>query len=348
MVLDWDLLRRLCETPGIAAHEADVRAVALAALQPLVDDVRVDALGNAICLKRGVGGPRIMLAAHLDEIGFIVRHISDEGFLSLQSVGGFDPRVLVAQRVRVHTSSNAALSGVLMPGVKPAHLMTSEDSNRALRLEQFFVDLCLPKERVHELVELGDMVTLDRGLEEIGDGFISKAMDDRVGVFVMIEALRAVRGHQVDIVAVATTQEEVGLRGAIVSAFGVEPDIGVALDVTLAVDIPGQDAKESVSKLGAGAAIKIMDSSTLSDPRLVRRLREIARREGVAHQLEILPRGGTDAGGIQRSRAGVPSMTISIPTRYVHTVNEMVKRSDVESCVSLLARFLEEAHTTLG
>lgn len=347
MAVEWDLLKKLCETPGIASRENQVRSVALDALRPLVQEIRIDQLGNAICVKPGKSPMKVMVAGHLDEIGFMVRHIDDDGFLFLQPVGGFDPRVLVAQRVLVHPSNGPMLRGVLMPAIKPAHLLSTESTHQ-MRIDEFFVDLCLSKDRVRELVDVGDMVTLDRSFESIGDGFISKAMDDRVGVFVMIEALRALRSHEVTIIAVATTQEEVGLRGARVSAFNVEPALGVALDVTLALDIPGQDKKESISRLGAGAAIKIMDSSLISDPRLVERFRSIARYNQIPYQIEILPRGGTDAGGIQLSRAGVPSITLSIPTRYVHTVNEMVYRSDVEACISLLAAFLEEAHEALN
>lgn len=345
MDIDYGLLKRLCEAPGVAARERRVRAVALEALRPLVDEVRVDALGNTVGLRRGDGRRRVMLAAHLDEIGFLVRHVDKEGFLALQSVGGFDPRALFAQRVLVHSAEGGPLRGVLMPSAKPPHLMDRGEPPKPPRVEEFFVDLGLPAGRVQELVELGDMVTLDRTVERAGDAYIGKAMDDRVGVFVMIEALRALRSHQVDVLAVATVQEEVGLRGAITAAYGLEPHLGIALDVTLAMDIPGQREAEAVTRLGQGVAIKIMDSSSLSDPRLVRRFRDLARREGIPHQLELLPRGGTDAGGIQRSRAGVPAITLSVPTRYVHTVNEMVSATDVEAAIALLARFLEEAHT---
>jgi endoglucanase len=190
------------------------------------------------------------------------------------------------------------------------------------------------------------MVTLDRTTERVGAGdVIGKAMDDRVGVFVMLEALRALRSNDVDIYAVATVQEEVGLRGAITSAYEIAPDIGIALDVTLAVDIPGTAEPNVIARLGQGAAIKLMDGSLICDPRLVAQFRAIAERESIPHQMEILPRGGTDAGGIQRSRGGVPSITLSIPARYVHTVNEMVRESDVTACVDLLARYLEVAHT---
>jgi endoglucanase len=214
------------------------------------------------------------------------------------------------------------------------------------KLDEFFVDVGLSAADAAEVVEIGDMVTMDRTVERIGKGqIIGKSMDDRVGVFVMIEALRALRSNEVDVYAVATVQEEVGLRGATTSAYEIAPDVGIALDITLAVETPGSQEADAVSRLGQGAAIKVMDSSLICDPRLVEQFREIARKEDIPYQLEILPRGGTDAGGIQRSRGGVPSITLSIPARYVHTVNEMVAETDVQACVDLLARYLEVAHT---
>jgi putative aminopeptidase FrvX len=233
----------------------------------------------------------------------------------------------------------------LMPSVKPAHLKQGE--NKPLTLDDYFIDLGLSAETVAASVEMGDMVTLDRQTVRIGDCVTSKALDDRLGLYVMIEAVRAVRDTQATILAVATVQEEVGLRGAQTAAEGLHPDLGVALDVTLALDIPGSDMLEHnrVSALGGGAAIKLTDGSSISDHRMVSQFRAIARRESIPHQLEILPRGGTDAGAIQLSGSGVPSITLSVPTRYVHTVNETAHVNDIQAAVDLLARYLEEAHT---
>jgi putative aminopeptidase FrvX len=348
MAINYDLLKRLSETPGVPSREERIRAVVVEALRPLVDEVRVDPLGNAVCLKRGTGSsPRrkVMVAAHMDEIGFLVRHVDEKGFLRLQPVGGFDPKTLVAQRVQVHTEGGM-LRGVLMPaGGKPPHLMTPGQEPKPPKIEEFFVDVGLTREQAAEQVQVGDMVTLDRTLERAGNNIIGKGMDDRAGVFVMIEAVRALRSHQVDVIAVATVQEEVGLRGATTAAFGIEPDVGIALDVTLAVDIPGTEEHDVVSRLGQGVGIKVMDSLSISDPRLVRHFRDLARREGIPFQMEVLPRGGTDAGAMQRARAGIPVITLSVPARYVHTVNEMVSESDLEAAITLLARYLEEAHT---
>ena len=343
--MNFELLKKLCETPSIPSREEQMRAVVVEQMHALTDDISIDAMGNVIGLKRGNGGPRVMIAAHIDEIGFIVKHIDEKGFIRIHPIGGWDPRTMVAQRVYVHGFTGETLLGALMPASKPIHLMTADDHKKAPKIANFFVDVGLPGDKVKELVEIGDMVTMARTTERLGDLVMSKAMDNRISVFVMLEALRAIKDHECDILAVATVQEEIGLRGAVTAAFSLEPDIGVALDVTLAMDYPGSTESDKISSLGDGVAIKIVDSSMISHPKLVRHLRDIAKTHDIAHQLEILPFGGTDGGGIQRSRHGVPSVTLSIPTRYVHTVNETAAVSDIEATISLLTRFLEEAHT---
>ena len=346
--LNFDLLKRICETPGISGREERMRRLVAAELRPLVDELNTDVMGNLIGIKKGkADGPRVMIAAHMDEIGFLVKYIDDKGFLRLQPIGGWDPRVMVAQRVLVHGFSGESLRGVLMPSAKPIHLLTPEEAAKPPKLEEFCVDLGLSVDRVKQNVEIGDMVTMDRTMERVGDMVVSKAMDNRVSVFVMIEALRKLQSTRLDanIVAVATVQEEVGLRGATTAGFLVEPDVAIAVDITLANDFPGPLDYEQIVRLGGGAGIKVMDTSLLCHPRLVRHFRDVAEAYGIPYQLEILPRGGTDAGGIQRTRGGVPSFTLSIPTRYVHTVNEMAHCADIQACIDLLAAYLQDAHT---
>ncbi|HEU5432246.1 MAG TPA: M42 family metallopeptidase [Thermomicrobiales bacterium] len=339
--LDLDLLQRLCETPGIASREDQIRQVVVAAMRPIVDDLRADALGNVVGTRHG-DRPRVMIAAHMDEIGFLVKHVDDKGFLRLQPVGGFDERVLIAQRVLVHGHDGQVYRGALQPAAKPIHLLDRSEI-RAPKLEELFVDVGMPAEQVKAAIEVGDMVTLERGLETAGDCVMSKALDDRVGLFVMLEALRAAGKTTAEIAAVATVQEEVGLRGARTAAFTVQPDIAIALDVTLAVDTPGAPPESGVTRLREGVAIKVMDSSHLSHPKLVRHLRDVAEANDIPYQLEILPRGGTDAGAMQLADIGAAAVTLSIPTRYVHTVNEMAARADIAGGIALLARFLEAA-----
>jgi len=344
MPINFDLLKKLCETPGVSGREDKVRDLVIEELRPLTDEISVDTLGNVIAVKKGTGGPRVMLAAHLDEIGFLVKYVDDKGFLRVQPVGGWDPRTMVAQRVHVHGFGGQMLLGALMPAAKPIHLLTAEEMAKPLKIEEFFIDLGLPVDEVKAQVEMGDMVTMARTTERVGGSVVSKSLDDRLSVFVMIEALRTVGPHTAEIIAVATTQEEVGLRGATTAAYALQPDIGIALDVTLANDFPGVDGPDQVTRLGEGAALKIMDGSTLSHPKLLRHFRNLAEKHGIKHQLEILSRGGTDAGAIQRSRAGVATFTLSLPTRYIHTVNEMASIADIEATTALLARYLEDAH----
>ncbi|HET7037468.1 MAG TPA: M42 family metallopeptidase [Thermomicrobiaceae bacterium] len=345
MPVDEALFKRLAETPGVPGREEQVRRLVREELTPLVDEVRVDALGNVIGTKRGRADVRVMIAAHMDEIGFLVRYIDERGFLRLQPLGGgMGPLQMNAQRVLVHSDSGASLRGALQLGRTQGPPQPGETPSLP-RQDEFFVDLGLPAEAVREAVRVGDFVTMDRGFERAGDCYLSKAIDDRVGLLVMLEALRALRGHEATIYAVATVQEEVGLRGAGVSGYALEPTVMIAVDDSPARDYPGNPPESSITRLGGGAAIKIMDGSLICNPRLVRHFRDIAEREEIPHQLEILPFGGTDAGAVQRQRGGVAAITLSIPCRYTHTVNEMASVSDVQACVDLLARYLEEAHT---
>lgn len=340
MPVNLELLRSLTQTPGIAGQEDAIRSLVWREMKTLVTELQVDVLGNVIGHKGDADAPSIAIAAHIDEIGFIVRHIDDKGFIRIQRVGGFDPRVLVAQRVTVHCNSGEQLRGVLQPAAKPVHLQGGA-SQSDLKLEDFFVDLGMEVEGVKDLVQIGDMITLERDLQQVGDTVVSKALDDRLGVYVMLEAVRKAKAANVHIIPIATVQEEVGLRGAQTAAYGVEADVAIALDVTIAGDVPGGSPDAAVTTLGGGAAIKLYDGSQIANRKVVQHLKELAKEFGIPHQLEVLPAGGTDAGAFQRVRSGMATCTISIPTRYVHTVNEMASLSDIQACVDLLAAFID-------
>ncbi len=335
-----ELLKELCETPGIPGREEKLRAIVRRELEGVVDEMRVDTLGNLICVKRAAGRKKLMIAAHMDEIGFMVSYVDDKGFIRLVPLGGHDPRNMMAQRVTVQGKQD--LVGLLYPGQKPTHLLTDEERKQQPKVSDFFVDVGLPGERVKELVPVGSPVTLLRDFVEVGDSVSCKAMDNRLAVYIMTKAMQQAKRFAFETVAVATSQEEIGLRGAEVSAFGVEPDVGVALDVTLAVDLPGVPDHERVTQLGGGTAIKLMDSSHIAHPGLVEAFKTLAEKRGIPYQWEVLPRGGTDAGTMQRIRAGVPVITLSTPTRYVHTSMEMVSKADIEASVNLMQAFVEE------
>ena len=342
-----ELLRKLCETPGISGYEERIQKVIKEELEKVTDEVKIDKLGNIIGIKKTIKvtgnslPKKVMLAAHMDEIGFMISFIDKDGFLRFAPVGGFDPRTLIAQRVVVHGVKD--IGGVI--GSKPIHILEEEEKKKATKIKDLFIDVGLKKDEVSKIVKPGDFVTLDRDFKELNNKIITaKAFDDRVGVYVMIEALKRIKDCYVDIYAVATVQEEVGVRGATVSSFSVEPDVGIALDVTIASDLPGTKEEEMVTILGGGTAISLMDSHTISNKKLVDFLRKIAEENKIKYQTDILLGGGTDAGAIQRSKSGVPVCTISIPTRYVHSVVEMCHKEDIENSIKLICKFLENAH----
>jgi endoglucanase len=340
--MNLELLRELVEGHGVPGQEDQIRAIVARELRGICD-LSTDAMGNLIAVKKGTGsGKKLMLAAHMDEIGFIVKFVDKDGFIRLQPLGGFDPRQLNSQRVIVH-AADGALNGVLMYGTKPKHLLTDAEASAGQNLDTFFVD-CGLGEATKEKVKIGDMVTMSRHMISLGENLSCKAMDDRVCVFIMIEALKAAKSHDWDVYAVATVQEVMGLRGASAAGSGLLPDVVVALDITLANDIPGVPEQDHITKLGGGAAIKIMDGSLICHPKVVEHFRQLAIKHDIPYQMEVLPRGGTDAGGIQRLNGGVPAFTLSTPTRYVHTVNETVAKSDVQACIDVLARYIENVH----
>ena len=236
---------------------------------------------------------------------------------------------------------SGSLPGVLTPGGRPIHISSAEDRSKVPELRAFFVDLGLDAEAVRQQVRIGDMVTLDQQARRMGQLVVGKALDDRASVFMQLEVLRQLKGPpRHDLYAVFSTQEEVGLRGAVTAAYSVQPTLGIGLDVTLAVDTPGVEADEAVTRLGEGIGIKVYDSSMISTRWLVDEFADLAEREGVAYQLEVLSLGGTDGAAIQGSRSGVPTLTLSLPLRYIHSVTEAVHVRDLEAGVALLLAYL--------
>ncbi len=337
-----ELLKRLSEAAGIPGHEGEIRRIISAALTGVVDEIEVDQLGNLIAHKHGTG-PVVMIAAHMDEIGFIVSNIDkDTGFLRIHPLGGFDVKTLIAQRAVVHAKDGDLIGAI---GSKPIHIMTAEERKKLPELKDLFVDLGLPAATVKQRVSIGDPVTLRQDFIELEQVVSGKALDDRAGVYIGIEAIKQAKNMSCDLYFVGTTQEEVGLRGARVAGFSVHPQIGIALDTTLAVDMPGVPESQRITSLGKGVAIKLTDSASISHPGLVNAMKRIATERGIPYQLEILPRGGTDAGAVQMAQEGVAVITLSLPSRYVHSVVETAHRDDLKAAIDLLAAFIEEAGT---
>jgi len=336
-----DLLKELTEAFAPPGSEEEIRAICRRELEPLVDTIDVDAMGNLIARKAGsLAGERrrLMLAGHMDEIGFLVRFVDERGFLRLNPAGGFDPKTLIAKRVIVKGKAGKRIGLI---GTKPIHIMKDEEKKKMPLLEDLFVDLGLPAAQVAEEIEIGAPVTLWQRFERWGTVATCKALDNRVSMWTIIRALQRARSTAHDVVAVMTAQEEIGIRGSTVAAFGVDPDLGIAVDITLACDVPDVEPRDHITRLGGGTAIKVMDSASISHPGLVRRLRALADEHEIPYQLEVLPRGGTDARGIQMAREGKPAATLSVPTRYVHSVVEMLDVRDLEATADLLARYLE-------
>lgn len=324
------LLKQLTETFGPSGYEENVRELVRAEVKPLADEIKVDALGNLIVRKKPTRESKdvkkIMIAAHMDEIGIMVSHVDDNGFVRFSPIGGIFRRYASGARVRF-------LDGV--QGVLGFDGLTS--LNEVPTLDKVYIDVGATSKKDCP-VRVGDVAAFDRRFTEMGNRLVAKSMDDRAGVLVAIEALRSLRSTLHDIYFVFTTQEEVGVRGAAASAFGIDPDIGIALDVTPTGDTPNSLKMEMA--LGKGPCIKIKDVGAISDPRIVKWMIHTAEKHKVPYQREVLLVGGTDARAIQITRAGIPIGCISIPVRYVHSTSEMVDYSDIQNSVKLLTALL--------
>jgi len=330
------LIQKLVETFSPSGFESPIRQIVRTEIEQIADEIQVDALGNLIARigPRGEGqhsqGTRqkIMLAAHMDEIGVIVTHIDDNGFARFTTLGGVQPRNLSGGRVRFLNGA----AGVI--GIERLEKVTELPT-----IQQMFIDLG-GSERKSCPVQVGDVAAFERPFAELGSRLIAKSMDDRIGVAVLIEAMRQLKHTPHDLYFVFSVQEEVGLRGATTAAFGIDPDLGLAVDVTGTGDTP-KSIKMEVG-LGKGPAIKVRDEGMLSDPRVVDWMVKTAEKAKIPYQLEILERGTTDARMIQISRAGVPSGCLSIPCRYIHSPSEMVDYQDVLHAVQLLVQLLSQ------
>lgn len=336
----------LCD--GISGQEDAVRAQMAGYLQGL-GEIRRDGIGNLCCVRTGgAERPRVMLAAHMDEIGFVVRDITDEGFLRFQTVGGWWEQVMLAQRVSVHTRLGR-LDGVV--GSKPPHVLPAEDRRKIVEKKDMFIDIGAgSRAQASEWgVRIGDMVAPVCPFVPMRNPelLMGKALDDRAGCAVMVEVLRRLAeagapAHPNTVLAAATVQEEVGLRGADVAGRTFEPDVAFALDVGIAGDTPGMQRDEAAAKLGGGPLVLAFDAALLPNPRLRDFVADVAAGEGIPIQWEMMAGGATDAGRIQYAGSGVPSLAVGFPTRYIHSAAAVVHRADLEATVRLMVAVIRK------
>jgi len=333
-----DLLADLVRAPGVSGFEDDVRDVIVGELNPYADNLRVDKLGNVIAGKGGgKNGLNVMLAAHMDEIGFIVKFVQKNGFIKFAPSGSWSPQVVPGQRVMVHTKSNGNVPGVI--GTKPPHVTSEEDKKKPIDIGQLFIDVGAEGLGV----EIGDPITIDRELKLLADGktFTGKALDDRVGCAVMIDVFREIsKETDLRVYAVATTQEEIGLRGAAVSAYDLNPDLAIVLDVTCALDLPGVEEGEHESKLGGGPSIAISEASPqyayVAHPKVRQLLIDTAKDLSIPYQLDVSQSGLSDAATVSIARGGVPIGMVYVPCRYLHSPVELANLEDAKNTSKLI------------
>lgn len=332
-----NVLEMLSNARGVAGREEEVRDLMKKLLNPSVDEIKEDKLGNIIGIKKGKkGSPSVMLAAHMDEIGLMVKNITKQGFIQFTKIGGIDDRILIAQRVIVHTD-RGLLKGVI--GSKPPHILKEEEKKRVIEVDSLFIDIgATSREDAQKSgVCVGDPVSFDIKFARVeNDMVLGKAFDDRAGCAVLCEVMRKISSVDCNIYAVGTIQEEVGLRGATIAAFQLYPDVGIAIDVTVAGDVPGVKEVEAPIKIRRGPSLTVADRGLITHLKVLRLLINAARESGVPYQLESGLHGTTDAARIALTRGGVPSGVISIPTRYIHSPASILSLSDMENTIKLL------------
>jgi putative aminopeptidase FrvX len=336
-------LEKLSNANGVTGRENQIRDILTQLLKPHADEVTLDKLENVIAIKKGKQNtPKIMLAAHMDEVGLMVKTITKDGFLQFTKMGGIDDRILPAQKVTV-LSKKGNCQGVI--GSKPPHIQKEEERKKIINYDDLFIDIGAEnkEDAVNMGVAIGDPVAFDIKYQNLGkDTVIGKAFDNRAGCITMVETLKLLKTTDCTVCAVGTVQEEVGLRGAAAAAFGVDPDLALALDVTIAGDVPGVREFDTSVKMGKGPALTISDSGLITHPKILRWLIDTAEQEKIPFQLESGLLGSTDAARISITRQGIPSGAVSIPTRYIHSPVGMLNLRDIENSAKLTAAAIQK------
>ena len=348
-MINLNLLEELCQEPGIPGNEHRVRDLIEEHVHGLTDETFIDDMGNLHCIVHGrhLDSQVCMLACHMDEIGFIVNYIDDEGFVYVQPLGGFDPRNLFSRRVTVShydTKNDESLDypGVMNPAGLPIHLSKPEDRKNIPAADEFVIDLGF---NANEAISVGDMVTMREPFEVMGDKIVSKALDNRIACYLGIRVLQDLKlfgDPKYDVHVVFTVQEEVGLRGAKTAAHIVQPDLAIGVDVTLSCDTPGVPKNKHVTTQGKGCAIGVRDASFISDRDMREDLIDLCNINDIGYQEVVSSGGGMDGAAMQQAGIGCKAIAVSVGTRYIHTVTEMVDMKDLQAAEDLLTAYLSK------
>jgi putative aminopeptidase FrvX len=336
------LLAALSNAFGPPGSEEGVREVLREELEDHSDEVRVDKLGNIFFYHHGSdSNPKFMLAAHMDEVAFLVTFIDENGFLRFQTLGSITSNIMLGQRILLRGEKDY-LRGII--GSKPPHIMTEEERKKVVPIEDLFIDIGAgnPEEAKRKGVDVGTLGVFDAEFAELGGGYIrGKAFDDRAGCTVLVEAFKALEDSPCNLVAVGSIQEEVGLRGARTAAWQVDPDFGLALEGTFAADVPGSRADRVSAKLKEGPVVTIVDRTTITHPIVLKTLIKVGKEKSIPFQFKKVPSGGTDAGAIHLTKAGVPSGTVAVPCRYIHGPASVAHIDDLRNTVALVTEFVK-------
>ncbi len=337
-----DNLEKLSNVCGVTGREEEARKLLIKLMKPHVDNITVDKLENVIAIKEGKkASPKVMIAAHMDEVGLMVKTITKEGFVQFAKMGGIDDRILLAQNVIIHTQKGP-LQGII--GSKPPHIQKEEERKKIVTYDNLFIDIGAEnlKDANKMGIKIGDPISFNVKYSRIAKEKVTgKAFDDRVGCAIMIETLKQLKNPDCTICAVGTVQEEVGLRGAGTATFGIDPDVGIALDVTVAGDVPGVKEFDTSLKMGKGPVLTVADAGLITHPKILRLLMDTAEENKIAFQLETGLPGTTDAARMSLSRQGVPSGTVSIAVRYIHSPTGMLSLKDAENSAKLTAEAIQ-------
>ena len=338
-----NLLRKLVGSSSVSGSEENVRNVIAKEIKPYVDEIRVDRIGNLIC-RKGSGSPKIMLCAHMDEVGLIVKYIDEKGFIRFEPVGGWDPKILLAQKFKIHGSKGPVVGVV---GSKPVHLQDKEEERKPPKISDMFIDVgAKDRKHVERLgINVGDFITHYTDFNKLaGSRVTGHGFDDRIGCLVMIEVMKNLKKFRGTVYAVGTVKEEIGLVGVRGSAFSIKPDVVIAIDTTISGDTPELKPHEAVTKIGEGPALVIKDAISVIQREMKNWVKDVAKRSGIKLQFDVLSGGATDASVTPMVGEGIPSFSILVPSRYIHTPVEIADMNDVKDTIKLVTELVKSAH----